>query len=528
MARGGERGGWRRLAIFAVVALVSGLTLALGASPADAAGVNRYVGTPANGGSDTGNSCTDMAHPCATISHAVAVAADGDTIVVGPGTFTETVTVPASPSAAHTLTITGSAGGTTIQGIGGASVVSLQSGTTVTLSQLTITGGTENGGVANSGSATLIRDAVTGNGSGLNFGFGDGGGIANAAGATMQLSDSTVANNNAFGAFSMGGGISNHGTLVVTDSTIAGNGAGQVGGGGISNTGTATLSGTIISDNHAGTGDNCSGPVTDGGHNIDNGSTCGFGAGSQSNTDPQLGPLTNNGGPTATLAIGAGSPAVDAGRPGCAAVDQRGVPRPEPPGGACDVGAFEYSPGVVAGLSPTSGPAAGGTSVTVSGHGFTLATGVTFGGAQAPTFTVVNDTTITTVSPPGTGTVSVRVATPDGSGPDTAGSMFTYVSQHQTSLVANPLILRLHPLTVYLSMSARLLDVTTSTALTGQTIVFSTGGRVVCTAVTAANGTARCNSVAAFVGALTHGSYIAAFAGTPGLAPASSRAGLIA
>jgi hypothetical protein len=60
--------------------------------------------------------------------------------------------------------------------------------------------------------------------------------------------------------------------------------------------------------------------------------------------DPKLGPLQDNGGPTDTFALLAGSAAVDAATaPGCLAVDQRGVPRPV--GGACDAGAFE---GVVA------------------------------------------------------------------------------------------------------------------------------------------------------------------------------------
>ena len=64
------------------------------------------------------------------------------------------------------------------------------------------------------------------------------------------------------------------------------------------------------------------------------------------NTDPRLGPLAANGGPTATLALLAGSPAIDAGVsiPNLT-TDQRGVPRPE--GSAPDIGAFEY------GLPPT-------------------------------------------------------------------------------------------------------------------------------------------------------------------------------
>jgi hypothetical protein len=57
--------------------------------------------------------------------------------------------------------------------------------------------------------------------------------------------------------------------------------------------------------------------------------------------DPLLGPLQDNGGPTWTHALLAGSPAIDAGDPaGAPSEDQRGVPRPQGPG--VDIGAFEY------------------------------------------------------------------------------------------------------------------------------------------------------------------------------------------
>ncbi|MBW2457056.1 MAG: hypothetical protein JRI68_21250 [Deltaproteobacteria bacterium] len=52
--------------------------------------------------------------------------------------------------------------------------------------------------------------------------------------------------------------------------------------------------------------------------------------------DPLLDELADNGGPTMTMALLAGSPAVDAGQ-GCADTDQRGLPRADP----CDLGAFE-------------------------------------------------------------------------------------------------------------------------------------------------------------------------------------------
>ena len=64
-------------------------------------------------------------------------------------------------------------------------------------------------------------------------------------------------------------------------------------------------------------------------------------AGGDTFTDPKLGPLTNNGGPTLTMALLPGSPAIDAGNTSLApATDQRGFPRPA--GLAADIGAFEY------------------------------------------------------------------------------------------------------------------------------------------------------------------------------------------
>ncbi len=68
----------------------------------------------------------------------------------------------------------------------------------------------------------------------------------------------------------------------------------------------------------------------------------------------------------------------------------------------------------VSSLDPTSGPASGGTSVTISGSGFTGATAVEFGSTPAATFDVSNDGTITATSPAGSGTVDVTVTAPQG------------------------------------------------------------------------------------------------------------------
>jgi hypothetical protein len=54
----------------------------------------------------------------------------------------------------------------------------------------------------------------------------------------------------------------------------------------------------------------------------------------------------------------------------------------------------------ITGIDPNSGPAAGGTTVTITGRNFTGATAVRFGSTNAASFTVDSDTQITAVSPP--------------------------------------------------------------------------------------------------------------------------------
>jgi uncharacterized protein (TIGR03437 family) len=75
-------------------------------------------------------------------------------------------------------------------------------------------------------------------------------------------------------------------------------------------------------------------------------------------------------------------------------------------------------------INPTSGRISGGTTVTITGSGFTGTTGVTFAGANAQSFTVVNDTTLTAVSPVAflAGTAQIVVTTPGG----TASTSFQY------------------------------------------------------------------------------------------------------
>jgi hypothetical protein len=81
----------------------------------------------------------------------------------------------------------------------------------------------------------------------------------------------------------------------------------------------------------------------------------------------------------------------------------------------------------VSGLSPSSGPQAGGTTVTITGANLTGATAVNFGAAAAASFSVNSDTQITAKSPPGSGTVDVTVTTPSGPSPVVPTDKFTYI-----------------------------------------------------------------------------------------------------
>jgi hypothetical protein len=164
---------------------------------------------------------------------------------------------------------------------------------------------------------------------------------------TFEVTNTTITRNSE----QHGGGIYNSGTLKVTNSTISGNVGGDFfPGWNIYNSddagGTATLASTIMDQTQS-----CAGTITDGGFNIDSGTTCGFtqATGSLSKTNPLMvrAPdngtlLADNGGPTQTVALQPDSPAVDlASADACPppATDQRGVERPQ--GEACDAGAFE-------------------------------------------------------------------------------------------------------------------------------------------------------------------------------------------
>jgi hypothetical protein len=172
-----------------------------------------------------------------------------------------------------------------------------------------------------------------------------------------------------------GGGILNgvSGMVTLTNSTLSGNSA-TVDGGGIWNAATLTLTSSIVANSPSG-GD-CNGATpTSGGHNLDSDGTCVTSGGTdQPASDPLLGPLADNGGPTLTHLPQIGSPVIDTGgaAPCPTATDQRGVARPQR--AACDIGAVEVEPDrvpptvtVPANISvPATGPSGAVVSFTAS------------------------------------------------------------------------------------------------------------------------------------------------------------------
>jgi hypothetical protein len=141
----------------------------------------------------------------------------------------------------------------------------------------------------------------------------------------------------------LGGAIgASNATMVLVNVTLAGNNVSSNGmGGGLWITNSMVTVRNSILANSSG---NCSGSLIDGGNNISSDGSCDFtNPSSFNNTDPVLGPLDDYGGPTLTMPLLAGSPAIDHGNDAVApATDQRGHARPY--GKASDIGAFESSP----------------------------------------------------------------------------------------------------------------------------------------------------------------------------------------
>ena len=335
------------------------------------------------------NMCLTAGGKCtlrAAVQQANALAGH-DTIMLPAGTYTLTISGLCEDGAAtgdlditDDLTITGAGAATTIIDGGGidrvfdvwaplsVSGVTIRNGNPGTMlcpsGQQPLGGGIYSAAGMSTTSVTLTNVIVTGNTA------THGGGIDNELGSTLVMTGVTVSGNMASVA---GGGVVNEARApgaTLTNVTISGNTAGT--GGGLTNDGDLTLSFVTISGNsldgsgdhtirntilaNSSSGANCSGGGTllaeD--HNLDSGSTCGFTDPTDLiDTNPDLGPLQDNGGPTFTHAPAAGSPAIDAGSGDCPppATDQRGVARPVDGNGdgsaSCDIGAFEFQPGAV-------------------------------------------------------------------------------------------------------------------------------------------------------------------------------------
>jgi len=259
----------------------------------------------------------------------------------GAGSGASTVTLRAGSYApGATLTITGdvtidgpaAAPGATLSGAGlsplGSSLFAVAPGGHATFNDLSLTAS----GYASQGAA--IDDAGVADIQASTFSGNEGPALLVEPGATATVTNSTVSSN-------LDGGIEDEGSATLADSTVANNAIE-----GIENSsGELSLVNTIVAGNAA---PNCSDPASTADHSLDSDGTCGVGT--LGGVNPQLGPLSANGGPTLTQVLGPTSPAIGAGDPSrCPTADQRGYPLAA---GACDIGAYQSA------AKPASGTAA--------------------------------------------------------------------------------------------------------------------------------------------------------------------------
>jgi Fibronectin type III domain len=195
------------------------------------------------------------------------------------------------------------------------------------------------------------------------------GGAAYLLGGTVTLVNTTIASS---GGFDAGGAIANGGANLTLDNVTLDDSGSDIQ---TDQSASTTVENTILAVDSGGTAcvaagrpdslnDQTTGPAitTDGGNNIGQDNSCGLQASTdKSKVDPHVAPLFDNGGPTLTQALLAGSPALgDPATTNCPARDQRGVARGD---GSCDIGAFEA---VIKGAptTPTTGTAQNLTSTS--------------------------------------------------------------------------------------------------------------------------------------------------------------------
>jgi len=267
-------------------------------------------------------------------------------------------------------------GGPIFDNKGGGAISNVGTGTLNVLNS-TLSGNTAcvlGGGIynANTGAVNITGSTFSGNSAPGSC----GGGIYNAFGVVTIINSTFSGNSNTNGPG--GGAICNDGfggSLHITNSTLFRNSA--FSGGGIINISgaTAVVKNTIIALNAASSsGSDVQGSFTSQGYNLigANDGSNGFANGvnndqvgsSNSPVDPLLAPLANNGGPTQTHALLAGSTAIDKGSAASITTDQRGLPRPvDDPltpnaagGDGSDIGAFEAQTPPIPTPTPTPTP----------------------------------------------------------------------------------------------------------------------------------------------------------------------------
>ena len=182
------------------------------------------------------------------------------------------------------------------------------------------------GGIDDGDIVTVTASTLTGNEAGIGAGI-------EVEGATVKVLNSTFTGNvgAAIDTYACGGGTVGYTTFDANSPDLS------------LSCSDLQLTGTIVAGTASGT--NCAGstPSETVGHNLDSGTSCGFTKPTDlTKTNPLLGKLAANGGPTMTQTLRHGSPAINHGgtrATGCPATDQRGLPRPF--GKACDIGSVE-------------------------------------------------------------------------------------------------------------------------------------------------------------------------------------------
>lgn len=372
-----------------LAALFALLLATIGSGPVAAVGFTVNTTVDAVDAVPGDGSCATAAANCslrAAIQEANALSGP-DSISVPAGAYALSVadgdgSVDLDVTASITLNGAG-AGSTVFDGGGLDRVVDVQSSEAVFISNITVRNGNatsasgDGGGIRNVGGQLHLSSLAIEDNDAPDALIG-GGGLYNTLG-TVTIADSTVSGNTAAGASAGGGGIANEaGTVALTNVTLSGNSAPM--GGAIYNTDSAAIEGSVTGNNvtiaantsangalfteggsvtirntivGTNTGTNCAtgagGTFFSTGHNISSDNSCPATAeGDLASTDPQLGPLADNGGSTQTHALMPASPAIDAGDDtGCSGTDQRGIDRPQ--GAHCDIGAFELEQQLVQG-----------------------------------------------------------------------------------------------------------------------------------------------------------------------------------